>query len=98
MPGTGEIIVLFLVVLLLFGPRRLPEIARTIGKVFDQLRKASQDFRDQVMRLDDGDMSDTTDYSELDDRGDTGRIEEADVSIDLETGDESASDGSHGQK
>ncbi len=50
--GPGELVVVFVVVLLLFGPKRLPEIARTLGRVFDQFRRASQDFKDEVMRLD----------------------------------------------
>lgn len=50
--GTGEILVLFLVVLVLFGPRRLPELARWMGKTVEYLRRASQDFRDQIVSLD----------------------------------------------
>jgi TatA/E family protein of Tat protein translocase len=52
--GTGEILVLFLVVLILFGPRRLPEMARMVGRAMQDLRRAAQDFRDQVMRIDPG--------------------------------------------
>ena len=52
-PGPGELVVLFLVVLVLFGPKRLPHIARMIGKALNDLRRASQDFRDQVMQIDD---------------------------------------------
>jgi len=51
-PGPGEVIVLFLVILLLFGPKRLPQVARMIGKALSELRRASQDFRDQIMRID----------------------------------------------
>jgi TatA/E family protein of Tat protein translocase len=51
-PGSGELIVIFLVILVLFGPRRLPEIARMIGKALTSLRRASQDFKDQVLSID----------------------------------------------
>jgi len=51
-PGGGELLVLFVVILLLFGPKRLPEIAKAIGRVMENLRRASQDFRDQVMDMD----------------------------------------------
>ena len=50
--GPGEIGLVFLAVLVLFGPKRLPEIARSIGKVIHDLQRASQDFRDEVMQLD----------------------------------------------
>ncbi len=50
-PGPMELIVIFLVVLVLFGPRRLPEIARMIGKMLHELRRASEDFKDQVMSI-----------------------------------------------
>lgn len=50
--GFGEILLVFAVVLVLFGPRKLPEFARTLGRILEELRRASQDFRYQVMRLD----------------------------------------------
>lgn len=49
--GGGEIVLIFVVLLLLFGPRKLPEIARMLGKILSQLRNASNDFRDQVMKI-----------------------------------------------
>jgi len=48
--GGSEVIVLFVLALLLFGPRRLPEIGRTIGKAVAEFRKASQDFRASLER------------------------------------------------
>jgi TatA/E family protein of Tat protein translocase len=50
-PGWGELVLLFLVVLVLFGPRRLPEIARMIGRVLEEMRRASQEFRDNIMNI-----------------------------------------------
>lgn len=51
--GTGELLVIFVAVLLLFGPKRLPEIARMIGKAMAELRRASNEFRAQVMAIED---------------------------------------------
>lgn len=50
--GPMEIIVIFLLVLVLFGPKKLPEIARMIGKTLHGLRQASEDFKDQVLSID----------------------------------------------
>lgn len=50
--GFGELFFIFIVILVLFGPRRLPEIARQIGRTMNDLRRASQDFKDQIMQLD----------------------------------------------
>ena len=38
-------IVLFVVVLVVFGPQKLPELARGLGKLMAEFRKASTDFR-----------------------------------------------------
>jgi sec-independent protein translocase protein TatB len=40
-----ELLFLAVLALLVFGPRRLPEIARTVAKVMAELRKASNEFR-----------------------------------------------------
>src|SRR6266481_3568729 len=45
---SGEIIFILLLALILFGPRRLPEIARQMGKVMAEFRKASNDFQTQI--------------------------------------------------
>ena len=46
--GMQELIVILVLVLILFGPRRLPEIGRAIGKTVRQLRRATQDFREAI--------------------------------------------------
>lgn len=43
--GGPEIIFIFVLALLLFGPRKLPQIGRTVGKTLSELRKATHDFR-----------------------------------------------------
>ena len=43
--GGPEIIFIMVLALLLFGPRRLPQIGRTVGKTLSEFRKATQDFR-----------------------------------------------------
>jgi sec-independent protein translocase protein TatA len=51
-PGALEILVIFVVILLLFGPRKLPEIARSIGRTLHELRRASDNFRSEIMNID----------------------------------------------
>jgi Tat protein translocase TatB subunit len=43
--GTTEMLVIAVVALVIFGPRRLPEIGRTVGKSLAEFRRASEDFR-----------------------------------------------------
>ena len=38
-------IVVFIVVLVVFGPQKLPELARSLGKLMAEFRKASGDFK-----------------------------------------------------
>ncbi len=46
--GLPELVLIFVVALLLFGPRKLPEIGRTIGKALGEFRRASNDLRRTV--------------------------------------------------
>jgi sec-independent protein translocase protein TatB len=46
--GLGEIVAIVLVTLLLFGPERLPEMARQIGRFLGRLRLTTQDALDQL--------------------------------------------------
>jgi Tat protein translocase TatB subunit len=48
--GGPEVILLFIAALLLFGPRRLPEIGRTLGKAMAEFRKATTEFRTNLER------------------------------------------------
>lgn len=43
--GMAEMILIFIVALIVFGPRKLPEIGRMIGKTMADLRRVSGEFR-----------------------------------------------------
>lgn len=43
--GFTEILIILVLALLLFGPRRLPELGRAIGKGLAEFRRASSDLR-----------------------------------------------------
>ena len=46
--GTGEIFVILFIVLLLFGAKKLPELAKGLGKGVKEFKKASDDLKDEV--------------------------------------------------
>ena len=43
--GTQETILIFIIALIVFGPRKLPEIGKTIGKGLAEFKKASNELR-----------------------------------------------------
>jgi len=43
--GTQEIIIIFIIALIVFGPRKLPELGKTIGKGLAEFKKASNELR-----------------------------------------------------
>jgi sec-independent protein translocase protein TatA len=43
--GTTELMVIALVALIIFGPRKLPEIGRTLGRSLAEFKRASDDFK-----------------------------------------------------
>lgn len=54
--GPPELLIILILALIVFGPKRLPEISRTVGKGLREFRKAQQDIRgeiDGVLRDDD---------------------------------------------
>ncbi len=48
--GGPEMIVIFLVILLLFGAKKLPELARGVGKSMGEFKKAREDFEREITR------------------------------------------------
>ncbi len=43
--GTSELMVILVVALIFFGPRKLPQISKQIGKSLAEFRRASEDFK-----------------------------------------------------
>jgi sec-independent protein translocase protein TatA len=46
--GPWELVVIMLAVLILFGPKRLPELARGLGKAMQEFRKAAEEVRREI--------------------------------------------------
>jgi len=48
--GIPELILIFIVALIVFGPKRLPEIGRTLGKAMGEFKKATDDLKNTIER------------------------------------------------
>lgn len=46
--GAGEILLLAILALLLFGPQRLPEVGRQVGRALAEIRRVSREFEREV--------------------------------------------------
>lgn len=61
--GIQELLVIFIVALLVFGPKRLPELGSSLGKGIAELKKAMQGIKEQV----DAEMHDIKEPPAVDD-------------------------------
>lgn len=48
--GVPELLLIFALILIVFGPRKLPEIGRTLGKAMGEFRKATDDLKSTIER------------------------------------------------
>ena len=51
--GMGELVVILLIVLLLFGASRLPEIAKALGKSIKEFKKAGKEAKNDIEEIKD---------------------------------------------
>ena len=72
MLGTGEIVLILVIALIVFAPRKLPELGKSMGQAMAQFRRASEDFKrtweqeveyEKVRKPDDPSTTAGNDYS-----------------------------------
>ncbi len=63
--GMGEIIVLFILALLMFGPKKLPELGKTFGKGMAEFKRASNELKTTFQREMDNIEHETKDVKTL---------------------------------
>lgn len=64
--GTPELILIAIVALIVFGPRKLPQLAKTIGKTMAEFRNATSEFKttwEREVAFEDEVKPDTTPYT-----------------------------------
>lgn len=48
--GGAELGILFIIILLVFGPSQIPKMARSIGEAMREFRKAQREISDEIQR------------------------------------------------
>ena len=46
--GVPELIIILIILLMIFGPKRLPEIGRSVGKGIREFKKSTSDLQEQL--------------------------------------------------
>ena len=46
--GIPELLIIFVIALIVFGPKKLPDLGRSIGRAMAEFKKASEEFQDSV--------------------------------------------------
>lgn len=53
--GGWEIVIILLIVLIIFGPSKLPQMGQALGKAIREFKKAGRELKSEVTELDDED-------------------------------------------
>lgn len=46
--GTQELLVILVIALIIFGPKKIPELARSLGKGINEFRRASREVEKEI--------------------------------------------------
>ena len=63
--GYLELLLLFTLILVLFGPDKLPKIARKLGQLMECLRRAAQIFQQNLLAIDDAFIDDPSPHADM---------------------------------
>ncbi len=61
--GPQEIVIIGVLFLLIFGPSKLPTMARDLGKFVNQARRSIDDFKSEITAVGDEDEDEEEDYT-----------------------------------
>jgi sec-independent protein translocase protein TatA len=75
--GGGELLLIVLAILVLFGPKKLPEIAKTMGKGMQKIKEAQQQFTDEINNI----SKDVKSASDIDNSGVRDQSFDSDASV-----------------
>jgi sec-independent protein translocase protein TatA len=50
-PGPTELALIFVIVVVLFGAKKLPELAKSLGQSLNEFRKAREEFNKEVTQI-----------------------------------------------
>ncbi|MEO1857845.1 MAG: twin-arginine translocase TatA/TatE family subunit [Rubritalea sp.] len=60
LPQGGEMVLIFIVILLLFGAKKLPQLARGVGKSMGEFKRAREEFEHEITRAEHEETSKST--------------------------------------
>jgi sec-independent protein translocase protein TatA len=69
--GIPELIVIFVIALVVFGPKKLPDLGKSIGRAMAEFKKAQQEFQESV-KSEMNEVQKTANLDELKKLGDLG--------------------------
>lgn len=59
--GWSELLIILFIILIIFGPRKLPEVADAMGRSIQKFKKASREVQDEIQTSVDDDKNKNTD-------------------------------------